>query len=88
MSEKCNRGLDDFYFSVLLKWQSREDNEWVTGGEPICRYHGRPTRDLVYKYPDRLDCMHDDNLSEIESQGAGARVFAADELDGFLRFVR
>jgi hypothetical protein len=24
MSEKCNRGLGDFYFSVLLKWQTWE----------------------------------------------------------------
>lgn len=82
---------ENVLFRLFNDWRASmdfEDNEWVTGGEPICRYHGRPTRDLVYKYPDRLDCMHDDNLSEIESQGAGARVFAADELDGFLRFVR
>ena len=24
MSEKCNRELGDFYFSVLLKWQTWE----------------------------------------------------------------
>ena len=26
MSEKCNRGLGDFYFSVLLKWQTWDIN--------------------------------------------------------------
>jgi alpha-galactosidase len=81
---------ENVLFRLFNDWRASmdfKDNEWVTGGEPICRYHGRPTRDLVYKYPDRLDCMHDDNLSEIESQGAGARVFAADELDGFLSFL-
>ena len=25
MSEKCNRELGDFYFSVLLKWQTWDD---------------------------------------------------------------
>lgn len=27
MSEKCNRELGDFYFSVLLKWQTWEQSE-------------------------------------------------------------
>ena len=31
MSEKCNRGLDDFYFSVLLKWQTWE----ISGAQGI-----------------------------------------------------
>ena len=63
------------------------DNVWETEGETICRFHGRPTKDLVYRYPDRLDQMHDDNLSEIESQGSGARVFKADDLEAFLKFM-
>ena len=34
-----------------------------------------------------LDRMHDDNLAEIQSQGSGARVFKADEIDAFLKFM-
>lgn len=56
-------------------------NRWESGGEAICRYHGRPRRGLRYNYPDRLDQIHDDNASEIESQGAGARSFAATQED-------
>ena len=32
MSEKCNRGLDDFYFSVLLKWQTWEAGDALVFG--------------------------------------------------------
>ena len=62
-------------------------NIWKAGKESICRYHGRPTANLVYRYPDRLDQTHDDNLAEIESQGSGARVFGPDELDAFRLFI-
>ena len=82
-SEKCLiRLFNDWRRSLTLA-----DNAWVSAGEPICRYHGRPTKDLVYKYPDRLDQLHDDNLAEIQSQGTGARVFGAGELEVFLGFM-
>lgn len=82
---------ENVLFRLFNDWRASltfAGNEWVSDGEPLCRYHGRPTKDLIYKYPDRLDCMHDDNLSEIESQGSGARVFAADERDAFRRFLQ
>ena len=62
-------------------------NIWKAGKESICRFHGRPTENLVYRYPDRLDQIHEDNLAEIESQGSGARVFGPEELDAFRSFV-
>ena len=63
-------------------------NSWdAQGTRLICRYHGRPRRELRYKYPDRLDTTHADNLAEIESQGSGARVFTPDALDEFLAFL-
>ena len=79
-------------FRFFNDWRANltmDGNRWISGGESICRFHGRPTKGLVYKYPDRLDCMHDDNLSEIESQTVTPPcVFAANELDAFLRFLR
>ena len=53
-----------------------EGNVWESGGEPFCRFHGRPRSGLRYLYPDRLDQIHRDDASEIESQGGGARLFA------------
>ena len=34
MSDKCNRGLGDFYFSGLLKWQTWDEHEyfWIGPG--------------------------------------------------------
>ena len=81
---------EDCLFRLFNDWRTNlmfADNKWIAGDEPICRYHGRPTKDLVYKYPDRLDQMHNDNLAEIQSQGSGARVFRADELDAFSKFM-
>ena len=77
-------------FRLFNDWRkdlTMAGNTWVAEKESICRFHGRPTEDLIYRYPDRLDQMHDDNLAEIQSQGSGARVFKADELDGFLSFI-
>ena len=75
-------------FNDWRKSMTVADNRWVAGSESICRFHGRPTEGLVYKYPDRLDQMHDDNLAEIESQTISQpRVFEADELEPFLRFI-
>ena len=81
---------EDCLFRLFNDWRRNltlAGNKWVAEKEPICRYHGRPTRDLIYKYPDRLDQMHDDNLTEIQSQGLGARIFKADGLDAFLKFM-
>ncbi|MBQ9548468.1 MAG: right-handed parallel beta-helix repeat-containing protein [Bacteroidales bacterium] len=63
-SENCGMRLFNAWYASL----TMEDNTWETGGAPLCRYHGRPTSDLIYKYPDRLDRIHDDNLAEIEGQ--------------------
>ena len=60
-------------------------NVWESAGEPVCRYHGRPRANLVYKYPDHLDQIHCDDQAEIESQGSGATVFGATEAE-FRRF--
>ena len=81
---------EDCLFRLFNDWWKNltfADNKWIAATEPVCRYHGRPTKDLVYKYPDRLDQMHDDNLAEIQSQGSGARVFKADEIDAFLKLM-
>lgn len=45
-----------------------DNNVWKIPSHYLCRYHGRPTSDLQYKYPDRLDRVHVDSLEEIESQ--------------------
>ncbi|MBR1837567.1 MAG: right-handed parallel beta-helix repeat-containing protein [Kiritimatiellae bacterium] len=49
-------------------------NEWAVGAAPLCRFHGRPRGGLRFLYPDRLDRIHDDNVAEIESQGAGGGI--------------
>ena len=49
------------------RW-TMENNTWRIPANYICRYHGRPTSDLIYKYPDHLDRIHDDNEAEIQSQ--------------------
>ena len=81
---------EDVLFRLFNDWRAKlsmKGNRWVSGGEPICRYHGRPTANLVHKYPDHLDQTHDDNAAEIESQGTGARVFTAGQLAAFERFL-
>jgi len=72
---------------------------WETGGraETLKRFEDhqfgktpirRPMEKLVYRYPDRLDQMHDDNLAEIESQTVTPpRVFGAGELKAFEVFI-
>lgn len=57
------RLFNAWYGSITM-----EDNEWRIPFHYLCRYHGRPTSDLIYKYPDRLDRAHSDSLEEIESQ--------------------
>ena len=57
-------------FTAWYPQLKMHDNTWNVGCGNLIRYHGRPTSDLVYKYPDRLDRMHDDNQAEIESQTA------------------
>lgn len=44
------------------------DNVWRIPFHYLIRYHGRPTSDLVYKYPDHLDKIHVDSEEEIQSQ--------------------
>ncbi|MBO4596072.1 MAG: hypothetical protein J5632_05630 [Bacteroidales bacterium] len=44
------------------------DNTWKVGCGNLIRFHGRPTSDLIYKYPDRLDRTRNDSQIEIESQ--------------------
>ncbi len=78
----CLRLFNDWRADLTLT-----DNTWDAGAGTLCRYHGRPTKDLIYRYPDRLDQMHDDNQAEIEAQGQGARVFAASDFADFRRFL-
>ena len=63
-------------------------NQWIAENESLCRFHGRPTAKLIYKYPDRLDQVHDDNLAEIESQTVMApRLFRSNEIKAFKEFI-
>ena len=56
-------------FNAWYKSMVMEDNVWKTSPfRVLLRYHGRPTRDLVYKYPDHLDRIHLDSEEEIQSQ--------------------
>ena len=61
-------------------------NEWDVGSSPICRFHGRPRSGLRHLYPDRLDRIHRDDASEIESQGAGGFTIPATP-EGRARFA-
>jgi len=81
---------EDTLFRLFNDWRASlvfAGNSWTAGAGSLCRYHGRPTANLVYRYPDRLDQQHDDNLAEIESQGSGARVFAAADTEAFRAFI-
>jgi hypothetical protein len=64
-SKNCMvRLFNAWYKSIVM-----EDNVWKTSPfRVLLRYHGRPTRDLVYKYPDHLDRIHLDSEEEIQSQ--------------------
>ena len=63
-TENCGiRLFGAWYRDIEMK-----DNLWLIPEGYILRYHGRPTRNLQYKYPDRLDWIHDDNEAEIQSQ--------------------
>ena len=78
-------------FRLFNDWRSGmefSENKWIAESESICRFHGRPTANLVFKYPDRLDQMHDDNLAEIEAQTVSKpRVFKSGELDLFRHYI-
>ena len=77
------------FFNDWRKNVTFSNNTWIAEGESLCRFHGRPTANLVYKYPDRLDQMHDDNLAEIESQTVTApRVFSANERAALATFLK
>lgn len=76
------------FFNDWRKNVTFSNNTWIAEGESLCRFHGRPTANLIYKYPDRLDQMHDDNQSEIESQTVSQpRVFGANERSAFSTFL-
>ncbi len=83
-SENCVFRLFNNWWKDLVV----ENNVWNPAGATLCRYHGRPKSGLVYRYPDRLDTIKDDNLAEIQSQGEGARVFGPgkDDFSAFLDF--
>jgi len=52
-------------------WYDRitaKDNTWIIPSNYLIRYHGRPTSNLIYKYPDHLDKIHMDSEEEIQSQ--------------------
>lgn len=82
---------EDTLFRFFNDWRGNltfAGNRWIAAEESLCRFHGRPTTDLVYKYPDRLDQMHDDNLGEIESQSVACpRVFRSSEQAAFREFI-
>ena len=59
----CIRLFNAWYPSITM-----EDNTWIIPRNQLIRYHGRPTADLVFKYPDHLDFTHNDDVREIESQ--------------------
>lgn len=57
-------------FNAWYPSVSAEANIWKPGRGIICRYHGRPVRDIKYRYPNHLDEVRDDNEVEIQSQTA------------------
>lgn len=59
----CLRLFNAWYHSMTV-----EGNVWKMPKNTLCRYHGRPTESLIFKYPDHLDQVHDDNEAEIQSQ--------------------
>lgn len=82
---------EDTLFRLFGDWRKGLElggNVWSTGPGTVCRYHGRPSAGLTYRYPDRLDQMHEDNEAEIQAQGTGARVFAARDLKDFLELMK
>lgn len=64
-SKNCMMRLFNAWYKSIVM----EDNVWkVSPFKVLLRYHGRPTHDLVYKYPDHLDRIHLDSEDEIQSQ--------------------
>lgn len=59
----CLRLFNAWYRNITM-----EGNTWDIRENHLCRYHGRPTSNLIYRYPDHLDVIHDDNEAEIQSQ--------------------
>lgn len=80
----------DTLFRLFNDWRANltmDGNRWEAKNESVCRFHGRPTEGLIYRYPDWLDQIHNDDASEIESQGTGARIFTFDQLKEFKEFI-
>ena len=55
-------------FNAWYHGITAEDNVWKIPRHWLIRYHGRPTSDLIFKYPDHLDKIHVDSEEEIQSQ--------------------
>ena len=54
----------DVLARVFTAWRGHAEfggNVWESGGEPLCRFHGRPRGGLRHLYPDRLDRIHRDD---------------------------
>ena len=63
-SKNCGMRLFNAWYGSF----TMEDNTWYIPGHLLCRYHGRPTSDLIYKNPDHLDRTHNDSEAVIEAQ--------------------
>ncbi len=63
-TKNCGMRLFNAWYPSI----TMENNEWKIPFHYLLRYHARPTSDLIYKYPDHLDRIHDDNEAEIQSQ--------------------
>ena len=63
-TENCGIRL----FNAWYKSIRMEGNKWIINSNLLCRYHGRPTSDLIFKYPDHLDAAHSDDEAEIQGQ--------------------
>ena len=55
-------------FGAWYPFISMTGNVWDIPERILCLYHGRPTSNLIYKYPDHLDQIHKDSHKEIQSE--------------------
>lgn len=64
LTKNCGIRLFNAWYHAI----TMENNVWKIPSHYLCRYHARPTADLIYKYPDHLDKIHVDSEEEIQSQ--------------------
>lgn len=64
LTKNCGIRLFNAWYQAI----TMEDNVWKIPFHYLLRYHGRPTSDLIFKYPDHLDKFHIDSEEEIQSQ--------------------